>query len=273
MNFLVQSISAISRQLRKMLYEFGVINGFLDARYKARVLLGVVRGFKLIAMGRIRYIDGYRPIVVGPKLQIQMEKDSAILLSGRGAPAKPLQEMMNHALPHSSSLGFVPQWKFLDPPVSKPTFIVLRDGARLNLAPNVLLCRGLYIIVSAGQELKLEEGVYIGHEAYIATRCGLHIGKDTMIGHQALIMDYDGHPIFYPGQPKPEETFGGSAKKIVIENDVWIGFRAMILKGVHIGEGAIIGANSCVTSDVPAHSIVAGNPAKIIKENISWKKF
>ena len=61
-------------------------------------------------------------------------------------------------------------------------------------------------------------------------------------------------------------------KRISIGNEVWIGNRAMILKGVTIGNGAVIAADSVVTHDVPAYSVVAGNPAKVIKENVVWKK-
>ena len=55
-------------------------------------------------------------------------------------------------------------------------------------------------------------------------------------------------------------------KECIIENDVWIGTDAIILRGVHIGNGAVIGANSVVTKDVPDFAIVAGVPAKIIKQ-------
>ena len=54
--------------------------------------------------------------------------------------------------------------------------------------------------------------------------------------------------------------------KVIIGNNVWIGDKATVLPGVSIGDGAIIGANSVVTKDVPAFSVVAGNPAKIIKK-------
>ena len=54
-------------------------------------------------------------------------------------------------------------------------------------------------------------------------------------------------------------------KPIIIEDDVWIGFNSIILKGVTIGKGAIIAAGSVVTKDIPPFSMVAGNPAKIIK--------
>ena len=58
---------------------------------------------------------------------------------------------------------------------------------------------------------------------------------------------------------------------IHIGNHVWVGVRAIILKGVTIGDGAIIAAGSVVTRDVPANTLVGGVPAKIIKDNISWE--
>lgn len=89
------------------------------------------------------------------------------------------------------------------------------------------------------------------------------IGRNAHIAREAVIRDYDGHYI-----EKPDYR---TSKPVIIGDDVWIGYRAMILKGVTIGNGAIIAANSVVTKDVPANSIVAGNPARVIKENIKWR--
>ena len=65
---------------------------------------------------------------------------------------------------------------------------------------------------------------------------------------------------------------GFDYKTIVIEDNVWLGSRALILKGVTVGKGSIVAAGAVVTKDVPPNSIVAGNPAKIIKQNINWKE-
>lgn len=62
-----------------------------------------------------------------------------------------------------------------------------------------------------------------------------------------------------------------NAKPITIRNHVWLGENVMILKGVTIGEGAIVAASSLVLKDVPPHTLVAGSPAKVIKDNVSWK--
>lgn len=58
---------------------------------------------------------------------------------------------------------------------------------------------------------------------------------------------------------------------IIVEDDVWIGFRSIILSGVHIGQGAVIAAGAVVTKDVPPYAIVAGNPAQIIRKRFSEK--
>ena len=91
------------------------------------------------------------------------------------------------------------------------------------------------------------------------------IGDNTIIGSGCLITDTDSHPIV--AELRNGLTWVDHVEKapIVIGNSVFIGARCIILKGVTIGEGAVIGAGSVVTKDVPAHSVVAGNPAKIIR--------
>ena len=78
-------------------------------------------------------------------------------------------------------------------------------------------------------------------------------------------MTSDGHPIF---QNNVRINF---AKDILIEKHTWIGDNVTILKGVHIGEGCVIGINSTVVKDIQAKSVAVGNPAKVVKENIEWK--
>ncbi len=89
------------------------------------------------------------------------------------------------------------------------------------------------------------------------------IGDRVWVGANTIIMDTDFHPIDpEERQQNPKE---GKTAPIVIENDVFIGANVLILKGVKIGAGATVGAGSVVTKDVPAKTIVAGNPAKVIK--------
>jgi acetyltransferase-like isoleucine patch superfamily enzyme len=78
-----------------------------------------------------------------------------------------------------------------------------------------------------------------------------------------LIQDTDAHNIL--------TSPGEMSQEIIIGENVWIGYRAMILKGVTIGNGAVVAAGAIVTKDVPERSLVAGVPAKVIRENVEWK--
>lgn len=84
-----------------------------------------------------------------------------------------------------------------------------------------------------------------------------------MIGAGACIWDTDFHPLD-PHQRREHQTRDASSAPVCIEGDVFIGARALILKGVRIGWGAVIGAGAVVTKHVEACQIVAGNPARVV---------
>ena len=87
------------------------------------------------------------------------------------------------------------------------------------------------------------------------------IGDRVLIGSGALVMDSDAHPL----SAEARRTGGGvKTMPVFIEDDVFIGARAMVLKGVRIGKGAVVGAGAVVTKDVPPNAIVAGNPARVV---------
>ena len=91
------------------------------------------------------------------------------------------------------------------------------------------------------------------------------IGDNTIIGSGCLITDTDSHPILAAERNLPDWSKYTKSKPIVIGKNVFIGARSIVLKGVTIGDGAVVGAGSVVTKDVPANTIVAGNPARVIK--------
>ncbi len=106
---------------------------------------------------------------------------------------------------------------------------------------------------------------YAGRDCCICPR--VSIGAYTYIAHEVTILggdhthDVPGVPIGFSGRPEMPYT--------IVEDDVWIGHRAIIFAGVKIGRGAIIGAGSVVTKDVPPYTIVAGVPAKKIGERFN----
>lgn len=123
---------------------------------------------------------------------------------------------------------------------------------------------GSYIQIGNNATLKIGNS-FINREVKIICNKSITIGDGCIIAMGTVIRDNDGgnHQII-------AESYQNQ-KPIVISSHVWIGENSMILKGVTIGEGAVIAASSLVTKDVPPHCMAAGSPAKIIKENVYWK--
>jgi len=92
------------------------------------------------------------------------------------------------------------------------------------------------------------------------------IGKRCLIGADVLIMDTDFHPVKHETRNSVNLPYPAESDRIEIGDDVFIGARSIILKGVKIGNGCVIGAGSVVTSSLPSMTISAGNPAKVLKK-------
>jgi acetyltransferase-like isoleucine patch superfamily enzyme len=127
-----------------------------------------------------------------------------------------------------------------------------RDGASIEIGDRTFIGRGLFTIAER-----------------------LIVGDDVMISWNVTIADHNSHSLRFSERSKDVEmnAFKGikvwdcvSVAPVIIEDKVWIGFGCSLLKGVTIGEGAVVGANSVVTKDVPPWTIVAGNPARVIRE-------
>jgi maltose O-acetyltransferase len=115
-----------------------------------------------------------------------------------------------------------------------------------------------------GNGLEIGDHSGLGIDSRIGTA---KIGNDVMMGSEVTIIT---NKYNYSDLTKPMRVQGLSPpRSVVIEDDVWIGVHAIILPGRRIGRGAIIGAGSLVTKDVPPYAIVGGNPAKILKYRTS----
>jgi acetyltransferase-like isoleucine patch superfamily enzyme len=130
--------------------------------------------------------------------------------------------------------------------------------------------RGECCVFGADGVIKIGSHCYIGEQTRIWSAAQIVIGDRVLIAHSVNIHDNDSHPkaaaqrhAQYIGiRDRGEyDMTGVSAAPILIEDDVWIGFNATILKGVTIGKGAIIGAAAVILKDVPEYAIMVGNPA------------
>lgn len=120
----------------------------------------------------------------------------------------------------------------------------------------------VFNISTSGSRIVIGDNVGISGSTICATT-SVTIGNNVLIGSGCLITDSDAHPLDWQDRRKDRNENTKKAP-VVIGNDVFIGARSIILKGVTIGDRAIIGAGSVVSKDVPADSVVAGNPARII---------
>ena len=143
--------------------------------------------------------------------------------------------------------------------------LVMEKGARLVVKGNFRFFYGADILLKENAVLSLGNSWTNSH---CQIRCGnkIQIGNDCMFGRNVNISDSDFHPI----SDASKRILNPSAP-VIVGDQVWIGHDAIILKGVTIGNGAIVAAGAVVTKDVAPHTIVAGNPAKVIKGNIFWE--
>lgn len=150
------------------------------------------------------------------------------------------------------------------------TALYMAEGSLLELGGGdsnsmELIGYGSYIQVGKNAKLKIGNS-FINREVKIICNQDISIGDGCIIAMGAVIRDNDGanHQILSDNYQ--------NKKPIVIGNHVWIGENSMILKGVKIGDGSVVAASSLVTKDVPANCMVAGTPARIIRENIKWEE-
>jgi acetyltransferase-like isoleucine patch superfamily enzyme len=137
------------------------------------------------------------------------------------------------------------------------------NGGRVELARNVQIYRDTIIQTGAGGSFS------IGSRSTIQPRCQLsaykgriQIGEDVQIAPNCSFYPYD-HNV-RPGElikNQPLQTKGG----IVVEDDVWLGVGVIVLDGVRVSRGAVVGAGSVVTKDIPEEAIAVGSPARVVK--------
>lgn len=110
-----------------------------------------------------------------------------------------------------------------------------------------------------GANIRVGKNVFINHACTFMDRGGITLGDDVFIGPKVCLIT-ENHGL----EPSLRRTL--TSKPIHIERGVWIGAGAIVLPGVTVGENAVIGAGSVVTHDVPANTVAAGNPAKVIRK-------
>lgn len=156
-------------------------------------------------------------------------------------------------LRHCTTTGF---------PVRVEGRVLIDNAGSLHLGNRVRI-RATHVPVELatmrGGILRIGDKTFINSGVSICAQESVTIGANCAIGNYSLIMDTDFH---VPG----DHTKWPAAQPVIIEDDVWLGARVTVLKGVTIGHGAVVAAGAVVTKDVPPNTLVGGVPAKFIRE-------
>lgn len=139
--------------------------------------------------------------------------------------------------------------------------IWIGDGVRFSGKPSILFSSKYGSVPS----LRIGDRSFLGHNVSINVARDVTIGSDCLIAGNVRISDFDGHPLDASARRDGQPGEVDSVHPVCIGDDVWVGHSAMVLKGVRIGDRAVIGARAVVTRDVPADSVVAGNPARVLR--------
>lgn len=145
--------------------------------------------------------------------------------------------------------------------------------ARIRIGDDSLIA-GILVAEDADSRLTIGNNVFIGGGSLIDCLAQVTIEDDVLVSYQVLIMDSDNHSLRASERTddlrrwRQGEYVWSKVKRapVIIRAKAWIGARATITKGVEIGEGAIVATGAVVTKNVPPYTIVAGNPARVVRE-------
>ena len=145
---------------------------------------------------------------------------------------------------------------FIDPTVK----FRIHEKAKIIIGDNVKILNDTWLIAEEGDELRIGNNTFISQNVVISGN--VKIGSNVLIAGYVSVIDANHN---YSDVNRNMNEQGGSKADIIIGNDVWIGTHSVILQGVTIGHHSIIGANSTVTKDIGDFVVVAGSPARTIK--------
>lgn len=180
-------------------------------------------------------IVAYRPVIVDVSKSAQINIKDCLSVNNEWSPERKLKNKFVGSL----HIGDNAQVEIGD--------FTCYAGSQLTVADNAVF---------------KAEDAYMNYGSVIECRNRIEIGKHCLIGERVKISDSNNHRINYDGYKL--------SAPVIIGEHVWICNDSIILCGVTIGDGAVVAAGSVVTKDVPARCVVAGAPAKVIRENVFW---
>jgi acetyltransferase-like isoleucine patch superfamily enzyme len=146
-----------------------------------------------------------------------------------------------------------------------PANIYFGFNSKIKLGKSISIGPGVNMIVKDIAQLTIGDGTYFSSDMHLEAIKSISIGSDCAISWGVTIIDDNHHTVI------SENLSANHGEGITIGNHVWIGCNVTILKGTEIADNCIIAAGSIVKGNFPKNVMIAGNPAKIVKQNINWE--
>jgi acetyltransferase-like isoleucine patch superfamily enzyme len=217
------------------------ILGYFYKKFRNLMLFSYGRLYSLIFFDRHVKLMGKASAKIHPATHFVMHNSKIIVEDG------------------TAKIGYLTGWGL------KENCGIRMTDSTLHIIGNVSLRPG-FSIWAVGATIVIRNGTVINQQTGIVAQRRVEIGEHCHIARNVTIMDNDMHK-HATGAEKPVLE----CKEVIIKDHVWIGINAMILKGVTIGEGAIVAPGSIVTKDVKERTLVGGIPARVIQENVVWE--
>ena len=147
-----------------------------------------------------------------------------------------------------------------------PASLDMRRDARLSIYGHgrVVICRGARFVILNGGHVEIGGETAINCNVAITCAQHIHIGRNNLISWNTNIFDGNMHELVVAGVPRPR------ARPVHLDDHVWIGAGATVLSAT-IGAWAVVGTGSVVTGEVPGEVVVSGNPAQVVRKDVSWR--
>lgn len=146
-------------------------------------------------------------------------------------------------------------------------FYIVGNNSEIHIGKNVRLHPGCHVNAQSGSKLVVGDRTTMRKVTFDLSGANITIGRQCMFSFDIRVVNHDGHRIF---DTSDTSKVINAPKDIILSDHVWVGRGATILKGSRIGSDSIVGLNSVVARNVPDNVVVAGNPARIVKENVTW---
>src|SRR3954452_18939426 len=201
-----------------------------------------------------------------------------------GGPLELLRFMRRHGMLNASYARLIARWAWLKlrwrGRLQTDGLCFVGPGVELEIGRDAVVRLGRWSWIGHGTKIRAHEGVVeigaksvLGQECTISSFQHVSIGRECIVADRVMLIDFD-HGVFE--QDRPIRQQGIYKRDVHVGHNCWIGYGACLLRGISVGNNAIVGTSAVVTRDVPENAVVGGVPARVLRmrprpRRLRWK--